>query len=79
MYILTIIKFLVPFFNLEKQEVRTHDRFHCSCQKVLLITFAIFCCAIIRNIFINLLRGHEHVYGQYWPILGVEIRKILEK
>ena len=34
---------------------------------------------INRNIFINLLRGHEHLYGHYWPILGVEIRKILEK
>ena len=36
--------------------------------KVLLVTFAICCCAIIHNIFINLLRGHEHVYGHYWPI-----------
>ena len=36
--------------------------------KVLLVTFAICCYVIIRNIFINLLRGHEHVYGHYWPI-----------
>ena len=36
--------------------------------KVLLVTFAICCCAIIRNVFINLLRSHEHVYGHYWPI-----------
>ena len=36
--------------------------------KVLLVTFANCCCAIIRNIFINLLHGHEHVYGHYWPI-----------
>ena len=34
--------------------------------KVLLVTFVICCCAIIRNIFINLLYSHEH--GHYWPI-----------
>ena len=36
--------------------------------KVLLVTFASCCCAIIRNTFVNLLHGHEHVYRYYWPI-----------
>ena len=34
--------------------------------KIILVTFAIYCCAIIRNIFINLLHIYEH--GHYWPI-----------
>ena len=61
------------FFQFENARSSDTTISNVHVNKVLLVTFAIYYCAIIHNILNNLLHGHEHVYGHYWLIFGEKV------